>query len=86
MFNHFSHNRGPVFMPDSVGGTPSTIGIPMQGGASGGAATGQSTAMFDQSMSDQTQMYQMGQQQKKAQDMLQTEGDAAMKTLKAIQF
>ena len=88
MFNHFANNRGPVFAPDGVSASGPTSPQSAQSslGDSGGGMNSDMQAMFNQGMAQQEQMYAMSMQQKQQQDMLQTEGDAAMKTLKAVSF
>ena len=86
MFNHFANNRGPVFAAEGVSGAASAQSAQSALGGSGGGMNSDMTALFNQGMAQQEQMYAMSMQQKQQQDMLQTEGDGAMKTLKAVSF
>ena len=88
MFNHFANNRGPVFAADGVSGAGAASAQSAQSslGDSGGGGNSDMTALFNQGMSQQEALYAKSMQQKQQQDELQTEGDAAMKSLKAVSF
>ena len=86
MFNHFARNRGPVRMPDAVGGPTDSAAQQSALGSSSGGMNSDMKSLFNQGMAQQEQMYAEGMQMSQQKDELQTYGDAALKTLKAIQI
>ena len=85
MQNFFRNNRGPFFAPDAVGSSTSPGASQASLGASGGGDP-EMTAMFNQGMAQQKAMYMQSMQQAQQKNELQTQGDAALKTLKAVQI
>ncbi len=82
---NFFRNRGPVFQ--AVGGvssTPSATDAQSSLGAGGGSGGSDMKAMFDQGMAQQKAMYAESMQEAQQKNELQTQGDAALKTLKAV--
>ena len=82
MHNFFQNNRGPVFAVEAVTGGPADSQAAL--GASGGGTDPEMKAMFDQGMAQQKAMYAESMQEAQQKNELQTQGDAALKTLKAV--
>ena len=82
----FFRNHGPVFSPVDAAGGPASSASASQAslGAGSGSSDSSMKAMFDQGMSQQKSMYMEGMQESQQKNELQTQGDAALKTLKAI--
>ena len=53
-------------------------------GSDGAGQNSDMSAMFEQGMQQQQAMYAQGMQESEEKDEMQTQGDAALKTLKAI--
>lgn len=85
MHNSFLNNRGAVFAPDAIGSSTSP-GASQSSLSSSGAGNSDMTAMFNQGMEQQTALYKQSMAQAQQKNELQTEGDAALKTLKAVQI
>ena len=85
MHNFFSGNRGPVFGIDGVQSGGSAAASQASLGAMGGGDSDMK-AMFDQGMAQQKAMYAQSMQEAQQKNELQTQGDAALKTLKAVQI
>ena len=84
MHNFFRNNRGPVFAVDGVGAGGSAASSQAALGAGGGGGDPEMKAMFNQSMADQKAMYKESMEEAKEKNEMQTQGDAALKVLKAV--
>jgi len=82
MTNFFRSNQGPVFAPvDGVGAAGTSPAAGLSGGLGGDPEV---AAMFQQGMAQQKAQYIQSMQQEQQKNELQTQGDSALKTLKAI--
>lgn len=84
MQNFFHSNHGPVFAVDGVQSGGSAASSQAALGAGGGGGDPDMKAMFDQGMSQQKALYAQSMQEAQQKNELQTQGDAALKTLKAV--
>ena len=86
MFNHFAKNRGPVFMSGSVGGTGSAADAQNTLSTTPTGMDQQMTDLFNKGMAEHANMYAHAFDESIRKDQLQTQGDAALKTIKAVQI
>ena len=84
MHNFFRNNRGPVFAVDGITAGATPIDSQNALAAGGGGGDSEMKAMFDQGMAQQKAMYAESMQEAQQKNELQTQGDAALKTLKAV--
>ena len=68
----------------SSGSGASSAGAQSTLASGSGGTSDDMSAMFEQGMQEQEQMYAQGMQESEEKDEMQTQGDAALKTLKAI--
>ena len=81
--NEFLRNRHAFLFSGSVGGT-SAAGAQASLGTDGAGQNSDMSSMFEQGMQQQEAMYAQGMQESEEKDEMQTQGDAALKTLKAV--